>query len=133
MAGLMSYRRLLSDFSKHVDQPIKNSYLADLHAFLYGASPKTNGRVAEQIVFSLVRELFSFRNQFNNLITFLKTALDCEPRLLQVLDGFTNGYWRLRIKSQPHMTAIKELSRFNVLELSREIDNSDWINVRLST
>lgn len=132
MPALMSCRRLLSDFSEHVDQPIKGSYLADLHAFLYGASPKTSGRVAEQIVFSLVRELSSSRDQFNDLIAFLETALDCEPRPLYVLDGFTDGYWRLKIKSQPHTTAIKELSRFNVLELG-EVDDSDWIDVRLST
>lgn len=92
MAVLMSCQQLLPNFSEYIDQPIKGSYLVDLHAFLYDVLPKTRGRIAEKIVFLLVRELSSSTNQFNDLIAFLKTALDYKSPPLYVLDGFTNGY-----------------------------------------
>lgn len=128
----MSCRQLLLNFSKYVDQLIKDSYLADLHAFLCDVLLKTNKKVTEQIVFLLVRELSSSGDHFNDLIAFLGTVLNWELPLLHDLNRFTNKYCCLRIKDEPHMTVIKELSRFNVLELG-DISNSGWIDVGHST
>lgn len=129
MAALKSYRQLLPDFLDDFDEPIKGSYLADLNAFLHGELLGNSGRVAEQIVFSLVRELSSSRDQFNDLIAFLETALDCERPPLHVFDGFSDRYLRLRIEGHHHKTAIEVLSRVKVPELGGV--DSDWIDVTL--
>ena len=57
---MMSYLRLLSHFMNHLDQLIKSSYLVDLDAHYHGYSLENGGRVAEQIVFALLRLLFTF-------------------------------------------------------------------------
>lgn len=98
MAALMICRRLLHDFLDHSDQPIKGSYLANLDTLLRGESLGNNGRVAEQMVLSLVRELYFFGDQFKDLIAFLETALDRERSPLHVFDGFNDRYLRLRME-----------------------------------
>lgn len=128
MAALMICRRLLPDFLDHLDQPIKGSYLADLNALLRGESLGNSRRVAEQIVFSLVRELYSFGDQFKDLIVFLETALDQERSPLHVFDGFNDRYLRLRIERQPHKKAIEVLSSVKAPDLERDVD-SEWIHV----
>lgn len=132
MAPLMSRRRLRPDFLDYFDQPIRGSYLADLNTVLRSESLGNSGRVAEQMVFSLVRELSSSGDQFNDLIAFLETALDRELPPLHVFDGFNNRYLGLRMAGQPYQTAIEELSHVKVAELGG-VDDLDWINVTLST
>jgi hypothetical protein len=128
MAALMNYRRLLPDLSDHFDQPINGSYLADLDTLFHGHSLGNSGRVAEQMVFALVRVLHSFVDQFKDLITFLETALGRERPLLHLFDGFSDQYLRRRIGSQDHKTARVELSRIKMPEL-RGDDDPDWVTV----
>lgn len=90
MATLMSYRQFLLDFLDNFDEPIKDSYLVNLNIFLYGKLLRNSGIVIEQIVFLLVRELSSFRDQFNDLIAFLKTVLNYKYFPLHVFDRFSN-------------------------------------------
>lgn len=129
MTALMSYWRLFPNFLDNFDEPIKGSYLADLNAFLHGELLGNSGRVAEQIVFLLVRELSSSGDIFNDLIAFLETALDRERPPLHVFDGFSNWYLRLRIEGHHHKIAIEVLSRVKVPELGGV--DSDWIDVTL--
>lgn len=129
MAALMNYRRLLPDLSDHSDQPIKGSYLADLDALLHGDSIGNSGRVLEQMVFALVRVLFSFVDQFKDLITFLETALGREPPLSHVFDEFSYQYLRQRIDgnpNRPHKTVIAELL---CIKMPRADEDADWVNV----
>lgn len=128
MAALMNYRRLIPDLSDHSDQPIKSIYLADLDALVHGDPPGNSGRVVERMVFALVRVLYSFVDQFKDLITFLETALDRAPPLLHVFDGFSDQYLRRRINGQPHKAAIAELSSIKMPE-PRGDDDADWVNV----
>jgi hypothetical protein len=133
ITALMNYRRLLPDVSDHSDQPIRGSYLADLDALFHGHSLGNSGRVAEQTVFALIRVLHSFVGQFEDLIMFLETALDREPLLLHVLDGFSDKYLRWRIGSRTHEIAFKivieEVSHLKMPELRRDGD-SDWVHVQ---
>ncbi len=128
MAALTNYRRLLPDLLDHLDEPINGSYLADLDALFHGYSLGNSGRVAEQMVFALVRVLCSFVDQYKDIITFLETTLDRERPLLQVFDGFSDQYLRRRINGQPHEAARVELSRIKMPEL-RGDDDQDWVNV----
>jgi hypothetical protein len=128
MAALVNYRRLLSDLSDNSDQPIKGSYLAGLDALLNGHSLENSGRVGDQMVFALVRVLCSFIDQFEDLITFLNTALDQEPPLLYLFDGFSDQYLRWRITGQPYTTAIVALSHFKMPELGGDYD-PNWVTV----
>ncbi len=128
MAALMNYRRLLPDDLDCSDQPIKGSYLADLDALFHGQPLGNSGRVAEQMVFALLRVLYSFADDFENLTTFLETALDREPPPLHLFDGFSDQYLRLMINGQPHEAARVDLSRIKIPELRGE-DDPDWVNV----
>jgi hypothetical protein len=128
MAALMSYRRLYPDSSDHSDQPIKASYLADLDALLNGRSLGNSGVVGERMIFSLVRVLCYFVDQFADLVTFLVTVLDRDPPLLHVFDGFSDQYLLRRINGQPHETAIGELSHSEMPELGTD-DDPDWVTV----
>ena len=103
--ALMSYSRLLPDHQDHLEQPIKSSYLADLDAHFQGDSLGNSGRVAEQMVFALIRVLSTFGDQYEDLITFLVTALDRDPPLLHPLDGLSDQYLRCRIDRQTHRAA----------------------------
>jgi hypothetical protein len=128
MAALMSYRRLFPDRSDDSDQPIKGSYLADLDALLDGHLLGNSRTVWERMIFSLIRVLRSYMDQFENLIMFLYTILDREPPLLHAFDGFSDQYLGRRIDGQPHEKAMVEVSRFNMPEL-RGVDDSDWVTV----
>lgn len=128
MAALMSYRRLLPDVSDHFDQPIKGSFLADLNVLLDGQPLGNSGAVTEQMVFSLVRVLRSFGDQFEDIIIFLETILDRYPPLLHVFDGFSDQHLRSRISARPHKTAVVGLSQIEMPEL-REGDDSNWVTV----
>ena len=128
MAALMNYRRLLPDVLDYSNQPVRGSYLADLDALFYGQPLGNSGRVAEQMVFALLRVLYSFAEEFENLITFLETALDRERPPLHLFDGFSDQYLRLIINGQPHAAARLDLSRIKMPEL-RGDDDPDWVNV----
>jgi hypothetical protein len=128
MAALINYRRLLPDLLDDSHKPINGSYLADLDALFRGYSLGNSGRVAEQMVFALVRALHSFVDQYEDIITFLETTLDRERPLLQVFDGFSDQYLRRRINGQSHEAARVELSRIKMPEL-RGDDDQDWVNV----
>jgi hypothetical protein len=97
MGALMNYRRLHRDFSDDFNQPVRGSYLADLTALLRGYALGNSGKVAERMVFALVRNLLLFEERFEDLITFLETTIDRKHPPLHVLDGFSDEYMRLRI------------------------------------
>ena len=93
----MSYSRLFPDHQDHLEQPIKSSYLADLDAYFHGDSLSNGGRAAEQMVFALIRVLSTFGDQYEDLVTFVVTALDGDPPLLHSLEGLSDQYLRCRI------------------------------------
>ena len=130
LAALMNYRRLFPDVLDHCDQPISGSYLADLDAHLRGCLLGNSGRVAEQMIFALLRVLYASESQHENLITFLEITLDRERPHLHLFDGFTDHYLRLRIKYQCHKTAKEELSGVKMPELGGD-DDPDWVNIIL--
>ncbi len=103
--ALMGYSRLLPDHQDHLEQPIKSSYLADLDAYFHGDSLGNSGRVAEQMVFALIRVFSTFGDQYEDLITFLVTALDRDPPLLHPLAGLSDQYLRCRLDRQTHGAA----------------------------
>jgi len=140
LTAFMSYRRLNPDSLDYYDQPIKGCYLADLNALLCGHALGNSGVVSEKMVFSLVRVLHSFKNQFKDLIKFLEIALDRQISVLDAFDGFSDQYWSRRIKRkikgqsyetamQSHETAMAELSDLKMPE-AREDDHPDWVTVR---
>ena len=129
MAFLMIYRRLLPDISDCSDQPIKGSYLADLDALFHGEPLGNSGRVAEQMVFALLRVLHSFGDQSEDLILFLNTVLDREPPLLHALDGCSDVYAFLRTEGYLHKTAIAKVSHIKMSELGRD-DDTDWVKIQ---
>lgn len=126
--ALMNYRRLLPDVSDHIDHPIKGSYLDDLDALFNGHAVGNSGRVAERMVFALVRVLESFAERHLDLITFIETALDRSRPLLHALDGRSDQYLSRRIHGQTHGTAMMDLSRMKLPELG-EGDELDWVEV----
>jgi hypothetical protein len=126
MAALISYRRLLPDFTDRSDQAIKNSYLADLDAFLSDQSLGNSGIVGECMISSLIRVLSSSKHDFDDLIKFLGTVLDREPSLLHVFNGFSDQYLGLRIDGLSHENAVE--SHLKMLELRRD-DDPDWVIV----
>ena len=127
MATLKIFWQFLSNFMDYFDPLIKGSYLADLDAVVSSELVENSGRVAEQIIFSLVRELYSFGNQFNNLFTFFKSTPDWKRPLLYIFDGFNDQYLYQWIKNQPHKTAIVELSHVKMPKLGGNND-FNWIN-----
>ncbi len=123
----MICRQFLPNFLEYFDQLIKGSYLADLDAFFSDESLVNSGIVAKQIVFPLIKELYSFGNQFKDLITFLKTALDQERPPLHIFDRFNDQYLRLRIEDQSYKIEIVQLSYIEMQELGGNND-FNWIN-----
>ena len=128
IAALMNFRRLFPDVLDHCNQPINGSYLADLDAHFRRCSLGNSGRVAEQMVFALLRVLHASWSQHEDLSTFLETALNREPPPLHLFDGFTDHYLRSRIKYQCHKTAKVELLSVKMPELGGD-DDPDWVNV----
>ena len=128
MAALMNYRRLVPDILDYFDQPISDSYLADLDAQFRGCLLGNSGRVAEQMVFALLRGLYLLASKYEGLITFLETTLDRERPPLHLFDEFTGHYFRLRISYQCHKTARLELSGVKMPELGED-DDPDWVNI----
>ena len=91
----MLVQHLLS--TDHADQPVKGSSLADLHALFHSHALGNSRRLAERMVFALVQILYSFGDQFKDLITLLETTLDRERPLLHFLDGCSDQYLRWRM------------------------------------
>ncbi len=127
MATLKIFWQFLSNSEDYFDPLIKCSNLADLDALVSSEWVENSGRVAEQIIFSLVRELYSFRNQFNNLFTFFKTSILWKRPSLHIFDEFIDQYLYQWIKNQPHKTAIVELSHVKMPKLGGNND-FNWIN-----
>jgi hypothetical protein len=69
------------------------------------SNSEINGKVAEQMIFALIRVLSTFGDQYMHLIVFLATALDRDPPLLHHLAGLSNQYWKWRIDRQTHGAA----------------------------
>jgi hypothetical protein len=128
MVALMNDLRLLPDRLDHINQPINGSYLADLDALFHGEPLGNRGRVAEQMVFALVRVLHSFAGQFKDLIAFVETALDRERPLLHPFDGFSDLYVSQKTCGRTHKTAMVEPSQIKMPEL-RVDDDLDWVTV----
>lgn len=126
MAALMGHRRLLYDVSTNNGQPIKGSYLADLDALLHGDSLGISGIVWERMVFSLLRVLGSFMDQFEDLQQFLGTGLDREIPLLHPYDGFSDQYLVRRIQGQSHDAAMPKMPEL------RADEDLDWVVISLS-
>jgi len=130
IAALMQYRRLHPDLMDDCDQPISGSYVADLDAFLGGQSLGNSGKIAEQMIFALVRVLGSFADQHKSLITFLETALDRHPPLLHVFDAFSDQYWYGRISGQTHEAAMKRLLSVQMPGLESN-DDEGWTTIAI--
>lgn len=128
MAALMCHRRLLPYLSDDYTQPINGSYVADLDALLNGHSLENSKMVWERMVFSLLRVLSSFTNQYEDLIQFLASVLDRETPLLDPFDGFSDQYLTRRINGQPHETVILKLSHLKMPELRKD-DDLGWVTV----
>ena len=128
MAALMNYRRFFPDVLDHFDQPISGSFLADLDAHFRGCLLGNSGKVAEKMVFALLRVLYPLTSKYEGLITFLETTLDRERPPLHLFDGFTDHYFRLRISYQSHKIARLELSGVKMPELGGD-DDPDWVNM----
>lgn len=64
------------------DQPLIDSYLADLDAHLNGESLGNSRIVDLRIGFSLLRVLTSCEGRFESLINYLGTVFDLETPLL---------------------------------------------------
>lgn len=75
MAAWMIYLRICPDLLDDTDKPITGSYLFDLDTLFGGSSLGNSGRVAEQMVFALVRVL-RCSEQYEQLVVFLETVLD---------------------------------------------------------
>jgi hypothetical protein len=106
MAALMNYRRLHPDHLDASNKPITDSYIADLDALLGGTLLGNSGRVAEQMVFALVRTLRSLDGAFEDLTTFLETTLNRDQPPLHAFDGFSDEYVRWRIDGLPQEAAM---------------------------
>ena len=126
IAALMNYRRLHPDFWDCSNLPITGSYIADLDALLQGEKLGNSGRVAEQMVYALMRNLLPLWEEHQNLILFLDNTLgrDRERPPLHVLDGFCDKYLRLRMyDGLLHGPTIMKLAWVRLPELREKNDN----------
>jgi hypothetical protein len=132
VAALMCHRRLLPYHSDDYTQPINGSYLADLDALLNGHSLENSKAIWERMVFSLLRVLSSFANQYEDLIQFLASVLDRETPLLDPFDGFSDQYLIRKINGQLHDIAILVLDQdYLKTPKLRKDDVLDWVTVTL--
>lgn len=122
-AAMMTYRRLYPDFLDDSEAPVTGSYIADLDALLRGDQLGNSGKVAERMVFTLVRELWSEGESFEDLRIFLGTILDRDQPPLHASEGFCDEYIRLRMKGVLHDSAITELAGLRLPELRGKDDN----------
>lgn len=124
MAALMNYRRLHPDDWDRSNQPIRGSYIADLDALLRGATLGNSGRVAEQMVFALLRNLIPVCELHRNLTLFLEATLSRQRPRLHVMDSFCDEYLRLRLEDGLlHERAIMKLAKIRLPELSGKNEN----------
>lgn len=124
MVALMSYRRFYPDSSDGSDQPITGSYITDLDALLRGRSLGNSGTVAERMVFALSRTLNSLGEDFEDLLTFVETALNQEHPPLHALDGLADEYVCLKIfDGLLHNSVILKLAAPRLSELRGKDDN----------
>ena len=127
--ALINYRRLRPDILDDFDQPINNSYLADLDTLIRGNSPGNSGRIAEYIVLALVKVFQSFGDKFEGISSFAQQVFVREPPLLHFFAGFSDQYMRRRIKGQNHDTARKALPYIVVPETVQQDNDPDWVIV----
>lgn len=98
---------------------MKDHYLDNLDTLLHILSLGNSGRVAERMIFSLLRIFISFSDEYEGLIDFPAIVLDRGPPLLHGFDGLSDQYLSRRIKAQRHDTAVAELGGD---------DNLDWVS-----
>ena len=143
IAAFIGYRRLVPDLSDHFDQPIKDSYLADLDANLHGERLENTGAVTKRMAFAFVRVLRTYGDTYEDLVVFLETMYDTDPPVQHVFDGLSDEYFSRRTgpsmsspdKCLDHKTAYKNVvAKSSRLKLPRlhEETNGDWIFVKSS-
>jgi hypothetical protein len=130
LATLLSYKQLLPHTSKETAQLIERSSLADFDALIHGASLNNERGVFERMIFSFVRVLGTFRDDYQEVIQFLVTVLDTDPPLLDPLDRFSDQYWVQRVHGLSHKDAFEmaRLPQFSTetICLGSEIED-DWV------
>lgn len=117
MTAMMNYRRLLPDELDNSEDPIHGSDLFDLDYHFKGHLLGNSGRLAERMVFALLRVLSCSRSLYEDLIVFVETALDREPLPLHVFAGFSDEYLHQRIQNQSHEIVMEKLALIKMPKL----------------
>lgn len=124
MTVLMNYRRLFLDILNYFDQLINDNYLVDLNFHFRDCLFENSERVTEQMMFALLRILYSLASKYESFISFLETTLDRERSLLHLFDEFIDYYFRLRISYQSHKTVKLTLSIVKMSKFEGDDDSN---------
>ena len=92
LAALLTHARLLPYTVNDTTQSINGCFLADLDIVLRGKSLNNRREVLERVGFSLRRVLDVLPNDHGETSTFMGTAIDKNPPLLDFFDGLTDQY-----------------------------------------
>lgn len=99
LAALLCHKRLLPYPPNETTQSIKGIYLADFDALLNAEHLRSERAVLERMIFSFLRVLNTFGDDYQDIRQFLATVLDKKTPLLEPFDGFSDQYWVRRMKS----------------------------------
>lgn len=126
LAALLCRERLLPYTKSDSAYPIWGSYLADLDAILNDQDINKRRTVFEQMISSLLRVLYTLKDDNEDTIQLLADVLDKEASLLEPLDGVADQYWSRRIPGLFNHKKAYEEAREGLLRSMEAMLKRDW-------
>lgn len=99
LAALLCHKRLLPYPPNEAKNSTKGSYLADFDALLKGEPIRNERAVFERMIFSFLRVLEAFGDEYHDIRQYLATVVVKFAPILEAFDGFSDQYWVCRTKS----------------------------------
>ena len=125
---MLCRERLLPYTIDDTAQPVGGSYLTDLDAILNGHDISSRRTVFEQMVFSLVRVLYTIGDS-GDLLQLLAEVLDKKPSLLTPLDGVSDQYCARKIRGHTHNEAFEEAREWLLESITTMFADTDWMMI----
>ena len=129
LVALLCYKRLLPYCLTDSTQPIKGSYLLDFDALIKGKFLSNERAVFERMLFSLLRVLETFIDDFQDICELLTTVLKTPTPMLHHFDGFSDGYWAHRMSRLTHEKAFGKTNIHHIMDhvVTLDVDDEeDW-------
>lgn len=116
LVALICYKRLLPYCLTDSTQSIRGCYLLDFDVLIKGRVLSNERAVFERMLFSLLRVLKTFGDDFRNICELLAIVLKTHPPILHRFDGFSDAYWAYRMGRLTHEKAFENINISDIMD-----------------